>query len=62
MLFANKYPSYLGQTRRSALVVLALASGLMLSQPALASNVTVASPISGTNVASPIWVREDSRA
>jgi len=57
MLFANKYPSYLGQTRRSALVVLALASGLMISRPALASNITVASPVSGTNVASPIWVR-----
>ena len=57
MLFANKYPSYLGQTRRSALVVLALASGLMFSRPALASNITVASPVSGTNVASPIWVR-----
>jgi hypothetical protein len=32
-------------------------SGLMLSRPALASNVTVASPISGTQVASPVWVR-----
>jgi hypothetical protein len=57
MLFANMYPSHLRQTRRSALFVLALASGLMLSRPALASNITVASPVSGTNVASPIWVR-----
>jgi hypothetical protein len=32
-------------------------SGLMFSRPALASNITVASPVSGTNVASPTWVR-----
>lgn len=57
MLFANKYPSRLRHTRRSALVLLTLASGLMLSRPALASDITVASPVSGTNVASPIWVR-----
>jgi hypothetical protein len=57
MLFANKYPSHLRQTRRSALVLLTLVSGLMLSRPALASEITVASPVSGTNVASPIWVR-----
>ena len=57
MLFANKYPSHLRQTRRSALVLLTLVSGMMLSRPALASEITVASPVSGTNVASPIWVR-----
>ena len=57
MLFANKYPSHLRQTRRSALVLLTLVSGLMFSRPALASEITVASPVSGTNVASPIWVR-----
>jgi hypothetical protein len=57
MLFANKYPSHLRQTRRSALVLLTLVSGLMVSRPALASDITVASPVSGTSVASPIWVR-----
>jgi hypothetical protein len=29
----------------------------MLSQPVLASDITVASPVSGTNVSSPVWVR-----
>lgn len=57
MLFVNKYCTYLGRTRRPALIVLAMFSGLMLSRPALAANVTVASPINGTHVASPIWVR-----
>jgi hypothetical protein len=56
-LFLNRHCSYLGQTKRSALIVLAICSGLMLSRPALASDITVASPVSGTNVASPIWVR-----
>jgi hypothetical protein len=32
-------------------------SGLILSRPALASDVTVASPVNGTHVASPVWVR-----
>lgn len=55
---ANKYRSHVGQAAwRLALVVLAIVSGLMLSQPAFASNITVASPVGGTSVASPIWVR-----
>jgi hypothetical protein len=29
----------------------------MLSQPAFASDITVASPVNGTNVSSPVWVR-----
>jgi hypothetical protein len=57
MLFVNKHSSHLRQTKRSALVLLTLVSGLMLSRPALASEITVASPVSGTSVASPIWVR-----
>jgi hypothetical protein len=57
-LLKNSFCSHLGQTpKRLALVALAFFSGLMLSQPALAANITVASPISGTSVASPIWVR-----
>lgn len=42
---------------RLALLVLAAFSTLLLSRQALASNITVASPVSGTSVASPIWVR-----
>jgi hypothetical protein len=58
MLLGNRYCSYLGQTpKRLALAVLAMMSGLLLSTPAHAANVTVASPVSGTTVTSPIWVR-----
>jgi len=57
-LLINGYFSNLGQTpKRLAFVALAFFSGLMLSKPALAANITVASPINGTSVASPIWVR-----
>ncbi len=52
------YNSVFGQTpQRLAIAVLALFSGLMFSKPALAANVTVASPVNGTNVTSPVWVR-----
>jgi hypothetical protein len=55
---ANRYCSYLGQTPRwLALGVLTIFSGLILSQSALASNITIASPVSGTRVSSPLWVR-----
>jgi hypothetical protein len=58
MLSVNKDCSYFGQTtKRLALAALAMMSGLMLSRPALAANITVASPVNGTTVASPIWVR-----
>lgn len=58
MLSANRYCSYLGQTpKRLALAALAMMSGLMLATPAHAANITVASPVNGTTVASPIWVR-----
>lgn len=46
-----------GQVKRLALAVLAISSGLLFSSPAFASNITVASPVNGTTVASPIWVR-----
>jgi hypothetical protein len=42
---------------RLALLFLATLSGLVFSQPALASNIAVASPINGTLVPSSIWVR-----
>jgi hypothetical protein len=57
-LLKNEFCSYFGQTsKRLPFVALAFFSGLMLAHPALAANVTVASPINGTSVASPIWVR-----
>jgi hypothetical protein len=58
MLLANRNCSYFGQTpKRLALAALAIMSGLALSKPALASNITVASPVNGTTVTSPVWVR-----
>jgi hypothetical protein len=58
MLLANGYCSHVGQTaKRLAFTAFAIISGLALSQPALAANITVASPVSGTTVSSPIWVR-----
>lgn len=57
MLFVNKYCSNFGQAKRLALVILAMFSGLMVTKPAHASNITIASPISGTNHSSPLWVR-----
>jgi hypothetical protein len=57
MLSVNGY-SHFGQTpKRLALAVLAMMSGIMLSTPAHAANITVASPVNGTSVSSPIWVR-----
>jgi hypothetical protein len=43
--------------RQLALLLLAIPSGLMLSQRSLASDITVASPVNGTNVSSPVWVK-----
>ena len=58
MLLVNRYCSYFGPApKRLALTVLAIMSGLMLSKPAHASNITIASPVPGTTVSSPIWVR-----
>jgi hypothetical protein len=59
MLFIKKNYFHVGQAagRRTPLLFLATLSGLMLSQPALAANITVASPVNGTTVPSPVWVR-----
>jgi hypothetical protein len=59
MLFIKKNCFHVGQAagRRTPLLFLATLSGLMLSQPALAANITVASPVNGTTVPSPVWVR-----
>jgi hypothetical protein len=58
MILSQGYCSVLGPTpQRLALAALALFSGLMFSKPALAADVTIASPVNGTNVTSPIWIR-----
>lgn len=45
----------LAATRRLALV--AALSGAVLGHPAFASDVTIASPVNGTHVSSPVWIR-----
>ena len=59
MLFIRKDCSSLGHTSRHriALSVLAAFSGLCFAQPILAANITIASPVNGTTVPSPVWVR-----
>jgi hypothetical protein len=58
MILSKGYRSFFGQTpQRLAVVVLALFSGLLFSKPALAADITVGSPVNGTNDASPIWIR-----
>src|SRR6185437_13077674 len=59
MLFIKRNCLFVGQAagRRTPLFVLATLSGLMLSQPVFAANITVASPVNGTTVPSPVWVR-----
>jgi hypothetical protein len=57
-LLKNEFCSYFSRTHKLfAFVAAACVSGLMLAQPALAEDVTVASPINGTSVESPVWVR-----
>src|SRR3954447_18637263 len=57
-LLKNDAYSYLGQAaKRLTLVALACFSGLLLAKPALAADITVASPINGTTDESPLWVR-----
>ena len=43
--------------RRIALSVLAVLAGAVFAQAAFASNITIASPLSGTTTNSPIWVK-----
>ena len=59
MLFIKRNCLFVGQAagRRAPLLFLATLSGLMLSQPVFAANITVASPVNGTTVPSPVWVR-----
>src|SRR6202789_28883 len=59
MLFIRKGCSSLGHASRHriALSVLAAFSGLCFAQPVLAANITIASPVNGTTVPSPVWVR-----
>jgi hypothetical protein len=52
--------SFLGQAvgpRFFLFLVVAAASGLGFVQPALGAAITVASPVSGTTVPSPVWIR-----
>lgn len=54
----NRYSSIAGRApKRMALTVLGLLSGMMLSQPAHAANITVASPVNGTSTSTSVWVR-----
>jgi len=59
MLFIRRTSSSSGRRPRRAVAFLFLTArfGLALSQPAFASNVTVASPVNGTTVPSPVWIR-----
>jgi hypothetical protein len=44
-------------TRALALLAFAALTSVLLCHPALASDVTVGNPVSGTHVASPVWIR-----
>src|ERR1700733_6343118 len=44
-------------TRGLILFALAALSSVMLCRTALASDITVASPVNGTHVSSPVWIR-----
>ena len=59
LLFIKKSCSSLAHkpARAVAFSSFAMLSGLMLSQPASAANITIASPVNGTSVSSPVWVR-----
>jgi hypothetical protein len=59
MLFIRRDCSTLGQrlSQAAAFLFLATLSALSLPKQALASNITVASPVNGTTVPSPVWVR-----
>jgi hypothetical protein len=60
MLFIQKkYRSFCQSSRRRrlALSVLAVLAAAVFVQAAFASNITIASPLSGTTTSSPIWVR-----
>jgi hypothetical protein len=52
----KRYFSAWGQTS-NRLAFAIISSGLMLAAPAFAADITVASPVNGTTIAAPIWVR-----
>jgi hypothetical protein len=58
LLFIKRICSSLGQSSGRAIAVsfFAMLSGFMLSQSALAA-ITIAAPVNGTKVSSPVWVR-----
>jgi hypothetical protein len=59
MLFIRRTCSSSGRKPGRAVAFLFLTAlfGLALSQPAFAANITVASPVNGTTVPSPVWIR-----
>ncbi|HXP07385.1 MAG TPA: hypothetical protein VN828_02765 [Acidobacteriaceae bacterium] len=58
MLFTDvsHRPPRLVSLRGLALIIFAFC-GALLSHPALAADITVASPVNGTHVSSPVWIR-----
>src|SRR6201994_3154928 len=58
MLFTDvsHRPPRLVSLRGLALIIFAFC-GALLSRPALAADITVASPVNGTHVSSPVWIR-----
>jgi hypothetical protein len=59
MLFtdaSHRHPR-LASARGLALIVFAAFCCALLSRPALAADVTIASPVNGTHVSSPVWIR-----
>jgi len=59
LLIQGRWYSFLGQAvgPRFFLLLVAAVSGLGFVQPALGAAITVASPVSGTTVPSPVWIR-----
>jgi hypothetical protein len=59
MLFTEEMPRHLRvrATRGLALFMLAALGGTVLCRAALASDITIANPVSGTHVSSPVWIR-----
>jgi hypothetical protein len=59
MLFTEEMPRHLRlrATRGLALFMFAALGGAMLCRAALASDITIANPVSGTHVSSPVWIR-----
>src|ERR1700748_2976809 len=59
MLFPKRNRFFLGRPSGgfTGFLLLTALSGFALSSPASAANITVASPVSGTSVSSPVWLR-----